>query len=179
MSALFRKTCLYAEAAPAALAAIALFTLMVMTFMDVMLRSAFNEPIEAASELTRILMAVIVFSSLPIISARGTHIVVDLIDPLFRGIAVRIRDGVIDIIAGLLMIWPTMRCFTLAERARDFGDVTEFLNIPQFYIIYFITFFAAVTAIVLLAKGIITLFIPSLLAPPQERAETMAPAQEG
>ena len=145
------------------MAVTALFTLMIMTFCDVILRSVLNQPIEAATELTRIFMAIIVFSSLPIISARGTHIIVDLIDPLFKGWGLRLRDGLIDIIAGSLLIWPTMRCYVLAERARDYGDLTEYLAIPQFYIAYFITVSAAVTSLVLIVKGVLTLFAPALL----------------
>ena len=45
------------------LASLALFFLMAMTFADVVLRSVFNDPIESATELTRLLMAIIVFSS--------------------------------------------------------------------------------------------------------------------
>ena len=49
--------------------------MMIMTFFDVVLRSTINTPIEAATELTRILMAVVVFSALPVVSGRGgTHL---------------------------------------------------------------------------------------------------------
>ena len=42
--------------------------MMIMTFFDVVLRSTVNTPIEAATELTRILMAIVVFSALPVVS---------------------------------------------------------------------------------------------------------------
>ena len=61
--------------APIWLAAFALFLLMVMTFADVILRSAANNPIESATELTRLLMAIIVFSALPLVSWKGDHII--------------------------------------------------------------------------------------------------------
>ena len=62
----------YVAVLPTWLAASALFILMTMTFADVILRSLFGNPIESATELTRLFMAIIVFSSLPIISWKGT-----------------------------------------------------------------------------------------------------------
>jgi len=145
---------------PSWLAAVALFVLMVMTFCDVILRSAFNSPIEAATELTRILMAIVVFASLPVISARGGQIAVDLLDPLFKGWAARLRDGVVDIVSGLLLIWPARQCFKLAGRAMDYGDLTEYLGIPQFYIEYFIALATSATVVVLILRGLIELVAP-------------------
>ena len=147
-------------ALPSWLAASALFFLMVMTFCDVILRSLFNSPIEAATELTRIFMAIIVFASLPVISAQGGHIAVDLLDGFFRGQAERLRNVVVDIVSGALLIWPAQQCFKLAARARDYGDLTEYLSIPQFYIEYFIAIATSITVVVLILRGLIELVSP-------------------
>ncbi len=153
-----------ATVAPVMLACLALFILMVMTFLDVMLRSVLNAPIEAATELTRILMAIMVFSVLPIISTRGEHISVDLTDGIFLTLGLdRLRDGLIHVASGVMLIWPARRVWVLAERARDYGDVTEYLAIPQFYIGWFIAAATAVTAGALVITGIMHLFVPALL----------------
>ena len=148
---------------PSWLAAAALFLLMTMTFFDVMLRSLFNSPIEAATELTRIAMAIIVFASLPVISARAGHIVVDLLDFLFRGWGARLRDCIVDVASGLLLVWPAAQCFKLAARAKDYGDLTEYLAIPQFYVEYFIAIFTSITVVVLIVRGLIELVAPEVL----------------
>jgi len=148
---------------PSWLAAVTLFFLMVMTFTDVVLRSMFNSPIEAATELTRICMAIVVFASLPVVSARGGHIAVDLLDSLFRGWGARLRNGIVDIVSGVMLIWPARQCFVLAERARDYGDLTEYLGIPQFYIAYFIAIAASVTVVVLVLRGLIEMFAPQAI----------------
>ena len=109
---------------PMLLAAVTLFILMVLTFADVIMRSTFSAPIEAATELTRIAMAVIVFASLPVVSGRAEHIVVDLLDPLFLRAGIkRFLDGLIMLICGVLLVWPAMRSFDLANRARSYGDL--------------------------------------------------------
>ena len=149
---------------PMLLAAVTLFILMVLTFADVIMRSTFSAPIEAATELTRIAMAVIVFASLPVVSGRAAHIVVDLLDPIYLRAGIkRFLDGLIMLVCGILLVWPAMRSFDLANRARSYGDLTEYLSIPVFYITWFIAFMTLVTAITMALRGMVTLFKPDLL----------------
>lgn len=149
---------------PLLLAAIALFFLMVLTFADVVLRSALSAPIQAATELIRISMAIIVFSALPIVSARGQHVAVDLLDGFFTRMGMaRILDGIVTLLCGALLFLPASRIVDLAERARGYGDLTEYLSIPTFYIGWFIAILTFVTAAVMVVRGLIILFRPALL----------------
>ncbi len=149
---------------PVLLSSATLFALMLMTFADVILRSVFNAPIEAATELTRMFMAIIVFSVLPVLSARGEHIAVDLLDGFFTNPAVaRIKAGLISLFCGGMLYWPAQRVTVLAERARSYGDVTEYLSIPQFYIAWFIAIMTFITAVVLILRGLAELFAPKMI----------------
>jgi len=149
---------------PAFTAATALFVLMIMTFCDVILRSVFNSPIEAATELTRILMAITVFSVLPIISSTERQIAVDLTDPIFDHFRIsRIRDGLVHLASGVMLYWPILRIWALAERTREYGDVTEYLAIPQYLVGWFIAFATAITAVSMIFTGFLYLFSPKLL----------------
>ena len=145
---------------PTWLAAGVLFVLMSMTFLDVILRSVLGNPIESATELTRFFMAIVVFSALPLVTWKGNHIVVDLMDPLFSRRLARIRDIVIDLLCGAILFWPAQRVWVLAERAREYGDVTEYLNFPQHIIGWFIAFFAGLTAVVFILRGLARIFFP-------------------
>ncbi|NOD93755.1 TRAP transporter small permease subunit [Ruegeria sp. HKCCD4884] len=150
---------------PTMLACVALFILMVMTFFDVILRSVFNAPIEAATELTRILMAILVFSVLPIISAGRGQIAVDLTDGIFARLRLsRARDAIVYLVSGIMLIWPIQRVWVLAERARDYGDVTEYLSIPVFYVGWFIAAFTAIAAVAMIITGILHIFAPQALS---------------
>ncbi|SEO05071.1 Tripartite ATP-independent transporter, DctQ component [Salinihabitans flavidus] len=149
---------------PVVLASVALFTLMIMTFADVLLRSALNAPIEQATELTRIFMVIIVFGVMPVMTARGDHISVDLTDGIFYRLRLNnVRDGLVYIVCGVMMFWPVQRVWVLAERWRSYGDVTEYLAFPQFYVGWFIAAFTALTAIVMLVIGLLHLFAPRFL----------------
>lgn len=143
---------------PMAVAALAFFALMTLTFTDVVLRSAFNSPIEAATELTRILMAIVVFSALPETTWRGGHVTVDLLDGFFKGHRLSpLRDGMINLVCGALLLLPARRVVTLAERARDYGDATEYLNIPVFYVGWFVALSVFLTIGILLTRGVLHL----------------------
>lgn len=151
----------YVAVAPTWLAASVLFLLMSMTFADVILRSLFGNPIESATELTRLFMAIIVFSSLPIVSWKGANIVVDLMDPLFSRRLALLRDITIDLSCGIILLWPAKRVWDLAERAREYGDVTEYLNLPQHYAGWFIAVFTFATAITFTARAIARIISPT------------------
>ena len=151
------------------MACIALFLLMVMTFCDVFLRSVFNAPIEAATELTRILMAILVFSVLPIVSTTNGHIAVDLTDGLFNRLHLSgVRDVVIYLVSGVMLFWPVQRVWVLAERAQDYGDVTEYLSTPTYLIGWFIAIFVAISALVMIVTGLLKAFAPNYLSEPMQ-----------
>lgn len=146
---------------PRMLASLALFMLMVMTFSDVILRSVFNAPIEFAADLTRLLMAVMVFSALPVVSAQGQHICVDLLDgPFERGGLSRWRDALTNLFCGVILIWPSSRIYDLAERSRSYGDLMEYLRLPLHYVGWFIAALTAVTALTLILRGLGFVFMP-------------------
>lgn len=151
----------YIAVAPTWFAAGILFILMAMTFADVVLRSVLNNPIESATELTRLFMAILVFASLPMVSWKGEHIVVDLLDPLFSRQLARLRDVAIDLFCGVILFWPAIRVWELAERAREFGDVTEYIAFPQHIIGWFIAFFTFATAILYVVRGCVRIFAGS------------------
>ena len=64
----------------AAVAALALFAMMVLTFADVVGRKFFDHSLTGAVELTEIFMMVMIYFSLPLASIAGEHVVFDLLD---------------------------------------------------------------------------------------------------
>ena len=149
---------------PAYTASLALFALMVLTFSDVLLRSVFNAPIEIAADLTRLLMAITVFSVMPIISSQGKQICVDLMDGFFTRFGWgRVREVIVNLFCGVILFWPAERVYVLAERARSYGDVMEYLGTPLHFIGWFIAAMTALTAVAFIGRGLVALFWPGLL----------------
>jgi TRAP-type C4-dicarboxylate transport system permease small subunit len=161
---LLKKTYHFLVQVPIWLACASLFLLMVMTFSDVILRSSFDAPIEAATELTRIFVAVMVFAVMPHISVSDGHIAVDLTDGVFERLRLsRLRNGVILILSGVMLSWPVSQVWTLAERTRGYGDVTEYLRMPQYLTMYLIGAGITLAATAMVIAGVLTLIAPRVL----------------
>lgn len=124
---------------PAIIAGLTLFFLMALTFFDVISRSVFSAPLSYSAELTEIAMAVVVFASLPMATLKGNHIVVDLFDGFFGTRAARIRDFLVDVVCLIALAYPAYRVWTIGTRSKSYNEVTEILNIPQYYLIYFVS----------------------------------------
>ncbi len=148
--------------APVWLAAAALFLLMIMTFCDVVARSSFDAPIQEATELTRILVAITVFAVMPHVTLSRSQIAVDLTDTLFdRFHLSTLRDALLYLVCGGLLFWPVGRLWTLMDRTRSYGDVTEYIGIPQYLPMGFIALSVTLTALCMVACGLAILLFPS------------------
>lgn len=119
-------------------ATLALFALMAMTFFDVLGRNLFNAPIDGATELTRLLMAILIFAVLPVVFGREENITVDLLDGMFNRRWANVRQALINLICALAMGTVAWKTWGLAERAMNYGDVTEYLLIPVYPFVMFI-----------------------------------------
>lgn len=130
-------------------AAVILLGLVALTCADVIGRYFFSSPVVGAVELVRICMAGIIFFSFPLMFLRNDHIIVDLI-PFFRQGWVAWATSVIILIVTIYVAYRIGdRVSAYAVRAMEDNDVTEYLAIPRWPIVGFITvsiFAAAITA---------------------------------
>ena len=142
MRDLFKKTERLADSASllfANIAAMILLALVVLTCVDVVGRYFFSAPVVGAVELVRICMAGIIFFSFPLMFLRNDHIIVDLI-PFFR-------KGWIGWFASIVILLVTIyvsyrigdRTYGYVIRAIEDQDVTEYLAIPRWPVVGFIT----------------------------------------
>jgi TRAP-type C4-dicarboxylate transport system permease small subunit len=121
------------------LAAIILFLLVVLTCVDVVGRYFFSMPVIGAVELVRICMAGVIFFSLPAMFFRDDHVIVDLI-PFFRkGYLAWSVNLVLLAISVYVALKIGDRIMDYAVRAHEDGDVTEYLSIPRYLVVSFIT----------------------------------------
>ena len=115
-------------------AATVLFLLMLTTCLDVAGRYLFNSPVPGATELTRLGLALMVFAAMPLITWRGGHIVVDLLDNVLGLKVLKVFGLVSALIISSSMYFLALRIFELGERSIRRGVVTEFLGLPSGYI---------------------------------------------
>lgn len=143
--------------------AICLFAMMLLTFLDVVLRSVANAPITGAAELTEVLLAAVVFLALPVASFDDRHISVDLVDAALGERAIRVRDAFINILFGVLLFWPVTACWEGAMRTVGYGEVTLYLRLPVGIIAAGITLGLAAGAAAMILRGLLLALRPAEL----------------
>lgn len=142
-------------------AASVLFLLMLITCLDVAGRYLFNIPVPGATELTRLGLALMVFAAMPVVTYRGGHIVVDLLDNVLGQTVLKVLGLVSALIISSSMYFLGVRIFELGERSIQRGVVTEFLGMPSGYISEYIAIMSWLTAAAVITLGVYrTLFTP-------------------
>jgi len=137
------------------LAAATLFFMMCVTFLDVVMRKVLPGTFPAADELTKLSLGVLIFSALPLISARREHLVISLFDGAFSRTANRIRLVVIDLVSAVLLGVLAWRLALTALRFSEFGDRTLFLGARLAPFAWFMFATAALAAAIALGLAIL------------------------
>ncbi|MGF1681345.1 TRAP transporter small permease [Photobacterium minamisatsumaniensis] len=138
-----------------ALAALSLMLMMIITFIDVFGRYFFDMPINGATELIEVLLAVMVFMAFPLVSWSEEHISVDLLDNYFPKRWVNIRQVVINLVCSSALILVAMTNWKLAGRSLEYEEVSEILEIPTGYVTYLIAITGAVGGFLTLANAMV------------------------
>lgn len=107
-----------------------LFTMMMITFVDVIGRYVLNSPIFGAAEMIQFLLAGTVFSGLVLVSHEDKHVAVELFAPTIRARIPRLHDLIVVLfsVAGLLVIGVELSRITL--HALEIGRLTIVLEWP-------------------------------------------------
>ncbi len=127
-----------------------LFSMMVLTFVDVWGRYIFDSPVPGGFEITELMMATLIFAGLPLVTQHDEHISVDLIDHFFPKVLLRWRDAVIGILCALMIAVLSYRMLLKALEQVDYGDRTAALYIPVAPATFFMSFTTALTCVLLI-----------------------------
>ena len=158
------------------LAAIVLLMLVLITCIDVIGRYFFNSPLTGTVELVEICMGAITFFSFPIMFMRHDHIIVDLIPYFRRGYLGWITSLVILAVTFVVALKLGDRVFDYAVRAFEDGDVTEYLTIPRYPVVGFVSAAIFTAAAISLLRFLILLTKPGQSIEDLTAAESMTTA---
>lgn len=129
-------------------AAIVLGAVMMVSVVDVIGRYVFNRPLPGSSEITEILMAILIYAGLPIVSLRRAHITVDLLDPVTPQRLAPVRDAIVGLVSVLVLAVVAWRLWAYADQIRSSKDVTEYLRLPLAPFAYVMSVLAGMAAVV-------------------------------
>ena len=131
-----------------ALAAAALFAIMVLTAIDVTGRKVWSASVTGSLELTELLMVAVVFAALPLVSLHGEHVVFDSLDPwLGRGVK-RVQGALVELFCVAALAGAAWLMWQKASQMGVYGDTTAQLKIPQGPFVHAMSVLAGVTALV-------------------------------
>jgi TRAP-type transport system small permease protein len=155
-------------------AAMALFSIMWLTVVDVIGRKFFSNSVPGGLELTEILMVIVIFGALPLVSWRGEHVVFDSLDALIpdwlRGIQARLVNLISAAVFGFLARLMAMR----AERFAEYGDTTVHLQLSIAPVAWVMAAFLLITALVHLLFVFVAAPVPSHHPTPAAREGSAA-----
>ncbi len=118
------------------LAGIALFAIMVLTFLDVGGRKLLDNSITGSLELTELLMVVVIFGALPLVSERGEHVVFDSLDPYLPDAIKKIQRALVHLLCGAALLGLGWLMWNTGADFMQTGETTAQLQILKAPFIY-------------------------------------------
>ncbi len=144
------------------IAALTLFSLMILTCADVFGRYFLGDAVDGTTELTELGLAILIFAEMPVITWRGGHVVVDILDRMLGNTLIKVLGLLSALLISSSLYFLADRIFFLAQRSFRRGEVTEFLHLPVGIIIEYIALMSWITAGAMITYGIYRLlFIPN------------------
>ena len=140
------------------MAAMALFTIIWLTLVDVVGRKFFNHSVPGGLEVTEIRMVVVIFGALPLVSWRGEHVVFDTLDAVIPDWLRSIQARVIHLVCAGLFAFLGRLMVMRAERFAEYGDTTVHLELS-------IAPVAWLMAVLLMLTGLAHLLLVFVRAP--------------
>ena len=134
------------------LAALALFCIMLLTFLDVGGRKLLDKSIPGSLELTELLMVVVIFAALPLVSQRGEHVVFDSLDAYLPPALRRIQAVLVQLLCAATMLALAWLMWRTGGQFLDSGETTAQLKLSKAPFIYGMAVLCAVTGVLHLAQ---------------------------
>lgn len=133
-------------------AALVMFLMMALTLVDVLGRYLFSSPVTGAFEVTELMLAAVIFLGLPLITAEGGHIAVDILDSALSDRVLAVQYwlvGLINVLAFGVFAWVL---WEHAFKVLRYEDTTAVLQIPYAWLAFLMAVTASVSALILFIK---------------------------
>lgn len=142
------------------IAALTLLGLMLLTCADVAGRYFLGNAIDGTTELTEMGIAILVFAEMPVITWRGGHVVVDILDRTLGDRMLKVLGLLSALLISGAFAFLATRIHSLAARSLRREEVTEYLQLPVGYVVEYIALMSWATAALMISYGIYRLLNP-------------------
>ena len=125
-----------------------------LTFVDVFARYLISMPVKGSVEIIEHAMAVLIFSSLPIVTHNRGHVTVSLIDGLFSGAAKIAQKTFCDLISASALGLLTWRLAVQGFEDLDGSSPSVVLGLPQAPLVFAMSIMSLVATLLALALAL-------------------------
>lgn len=132
--------------------ALLLVALILLTCVDVIGRYFFNSPVNGAFELTQMMLATLIFTALPLTTASGEHVDVELITQMMSAKSQKVFSILGWVSTALVMAILSWRLWKHALRLAHDGAVSNSLSLPISPIGFFASIACGVCFIIALVR---------------------------
>jgi len=129
-------------------ASVILFSLMIVTFVDVVGRYGFNRPLRGAFEGTELMLLVLIFAGLPLVSHADEHVTMDFIDHMVGPAARRVIAALAQFVCAVTLIGLSWLIWLKAGKIAAYGDTTDVLKILLAPFVYFMAAMIALSGLI-------------------------------
>ena len=128
--------------------AIALFSIMALTFFDVGGRKLLSNSIPGSLEMTELLMVLVIFAALPLVSLKGEHVVFDSLDGFLKPAFQKIQRAMVHVLCAAAMLGLAWLMWSTGSDFQGSGETTAQLHIPKHPFIYGMSVMCALTGVI-------------------------------
>jgi TRAP-type transport system small permease protein len=150
--------------------ALVLFAMMILTFVDVVMRDLLASPLYGAFEITELLLVILIFAGLPLVTRAGEHVTLDTLDPVLKERGRALFDRLANLISAVGLAGVAWLMMRRAARIADTGDTSAQLQIPYWPFAYLMAALLVATALIHLAY---------VFLPPPRHHSPAEPSPEG
>ena len=126
----------------------ALFSIMALTFFDVIGRKLFSHSIPGSLELTELLMVIVIFAGLPLVSMRSEHVVFDTMDSYLPRRALKLQKATVNFLCAAAMLGLAWVMWSNGDQFMASGETTAQLKLLKAPFIYGMAILCALTGLV-------------------------------
>lgn len=158
------------HASAGTVAGVGLFCMMWLTLADILSRKFGDHSIRGATEITEILLVAVIFASLPLVSWRSEHVMLDTLDTWLSARGHAIRRRIVNLGCSTCFAFLAYLMARRALRLVEDGETTSHLQLPIAPVVMAMAACLALTALVHL---LLLVAAPPPAAPDSEPAEVM------
>ena len=129
-------------------ASVILFSLMIVTFVDVVGRYGFNRPLRGAFEGTELMLLVLIFAGLPLVSHADEHVTMDFIDHMVGPGVRKVIAALAQFVCAATLIGLSWLIWLKAGKIAAYGDTTDVLKILLAPFVYFMATMIALSGLI-------------------------------